>query len=616
MNKLIKYGIYIVTILIVLLLIYPDRIREIKHISNLDAENAITNQYLDHRGLKNKKSSNNILYTIIKIKPKKTSSPILKLSVKAGHAFYVFQNNHLTYSQQVNQYYKGFSNQNKYYNTIDAPFWKEKQTHQIPLHSYDPLYILIKKPRKKETSRFVDFPNIIQKDIKHLVSKKLPIIKINTHSNSLETSHYQFTSIDFLFNTRKYTSFAKMKIRGHTSLTAPKKKFNIIFEEPDEINGFMLKKNVLISSHIDRSFIRNKLADNLFSVFNGIEPSTMYTHLIINDFYEGLYLIAEHPEQQFKNLINDMDTNCFLLQIDRGPVDFHSKNSSQGYKCEYPASISSRIPKALNWFENNIGIEHNWSTTNTKASDPFNVRVDYIVDNFGLNKKNAKNIVKKADYIMNQPNHSWTQPVKAKAIKSGNTFYEQALEEANWLINKNNLKKNISSENHSINIRSFIDLIILNELSKNIDGYRLSTYLSYINNEFSVSIIWDFDLTWGLSKDNRGFDHDGFVINEMSQYLPSFWLDLWGNKAFQEKIKKRYIEMRLNTLSNKEIEKQINTIYNQIHPSTQENFERWQIIGQDIWPNKFHFKSHEKEVAYLKEWIFKRLSWLDAQWAI
>ena len=614
MNRVLKYIIYIIIVIIIFSLIYPAHIREIKNISNLDAENAITNQYLNHIGLEDEKSSNNILYTIVKIKLEKTNLSILNLSVKAGCAFYVFQNNHLTYSQDENKYHKGFSNQKNHYNIINTQFWKKKTLHRIPLHSHDPLYILIKKPRKKKISRLISLPNVIQKDIRNLVETDLPIIKVNTHNNSLDTSVYQFTSTDFLFNKTTYSLFSKMKIRGNTSVFAPKKNFNIIFKEANKINGVMLKKNVLISSHIDRSFIRNKLADDLFSELNQLQPSTMYTHLIINDIYEGLYLIAEHPEQQFQKLISDMDTNCFLLQIDRGPFDFYSSNL-QGYKCEYPDEISHPLTKRVDWFENNIGNEHSWFESKTEATDPFNVRVDYIVDRFGVNKDDSKKIVKKADYIMGQSNHHWIQSIKEKAIKSGNTYYEQALEDASWLINKNSLKEHISLERYRINIRSFIDLIIFNELSKNIDGYRLSTYLSHIDNTFSINIIWDFDLAWGLSKENRGFDYEGFIINsEMSQFFPSFWTDLWNNKVFQEKIKKRYIELRLTILSNKEIEKKINTIYNQINPSTKANFEIWQILDKDIWPNKFHFESYEEEVVYLKEWTLKRLRWLDSQW--
>ena len=622
-----KYRIYIVMFIITLIVIYAldftknHRIREVKNISYKDAKNTIDNRYLNHINLKNDNSNSNILYTIVKIEIDKTNSSILDLAVKEGSTFYVFQNHHLTYSKDQRQYYKSFSNQTDYYNVIDVKLWQEKKIHRIPLHSHDPLYILIQRDPNHTISRLLAFPRIIQKDIQNLVATNLPIIKINTHSNSLDTSRYQFASTDFIFNQLSYSSFSKIKIRGNSSVVAPKKKFNIIFREENNVDGFTLKKNVLISSHIDRSFIRNKLADNLFSQFVGREPSIMYTHLIINDFYEGLYLLAEHPEQQFQKLTHHIDTSCFLLQIDRGPFDFYGNASQLGYKCEYPDNLPSNITNILDWFEHNINIQYNWFEHNTVPSathptDPFNMRVDYIVNRFGLSTQDSKHVVEKADYIMGHSNHTWIQSIKEKAINAGNTFYEQALEDANWLINQDNVKENILKfEDHSIDIGSFIDLIILNEFSKNIDGYRLSTYLSYIDNRFSVDMIWDFDLAWGLSKDNNGFDYEGFVISgEMSQFLPPFWIELWNNTVFQEKIKKRYIELRLSILSDKEIEKNINMIYSHITPSINENFERWKIINEDIWPNKFHFSSHEGEVLYLKEWILKRLEWLDMQW--
>jgi len=614
---------FIITLIVIYALDFTKnhRIREVKNISYKDAKNAIANRYLNHINIKNDNSNSNMLYTIVKIEIDKTNSSILDLAVKEGSTFYVFQNHHLTYSKDQRQYYKGFSHQKDYYNVIDVKLWQEKKIHRIPLHSHDPLYILIQRGPNHKISRLLAFPRIIQKDIQNLVATNLPVIKINTHSNSLDTSRYQFASTDFIFNQLSYSSFSKIKIRGNSSLVAPKKKINIIFREENNVDGFTLKKNVLISSHIDRSFIRNKLADNLFSQFVGREPSIMYTHLIINDFYEGLYLLAEHPEQQFQKLTHHMDTSCFLLQIDRGPFDFYGNASQLGYKCEYPDNLPSNITNTLDWFEHNINIQYHWFEHNTVPSvthptDPFNMRVDYIVNRFGLSTQDSKHVVEKADYIMGHSNHTWIQSIKAKAINAGNTFYEQALEDANWLINQDNVKENILKfEDHSIDIGSFIDLIILNEFSKNIDGYRLSTYLSYIDNRFSVDMIWDFDLAWGLSKDNNGFDYEGFVISgEMSQFLPPFWIELWNNTVFQEKIKKRYIELRLSILSDKEIEKNINMIYSQITPSINENFERWKIINEDVWPNKFHFSSYEDEVLYLKEWILKRLEWLDIQW--
>ena len=103
---------------------------------------------------------------------------------------------------------------------------------------------------------------------------------------------------------------------------------------------------------------------------------------------------------------------------------------------------------------------------------------------------------------------------------------------------------------------------------------------------------------------------------ENKQYIPFLWHELWESKLFQTKLKNRYSELRSNLLSNQSIDSLINNNYHQLLPAVEVNFEKWQILGADIWPNKFIFETHEEEVDYLKDWTLKRLQWLDLQWHI
>ena len=323
-----------------------------------------------------------------------------------------------------------------------------------------------------------------------------------------------------------------MKIRGNTSLSFPKKQFNIVFEEKNKLNQLDLKKNVLISSYSDKSLMRNKIAHDLFSLFKSRELPSEYIHLIINDIYEGLYIITDHPEQQFNKLISDTISLKFLAQIDRGPFDVYSKIYKTGYNLKSIDNIE-KITEAINSFE--------------------------------------------------------------KLVK--NQVFEDKV------------------SGYKIDINSFIDFIILNELSKNIDAYRLSTYLSFIDQKISIDVVWDFDLTFGLADYNEGYNHQEFLIESDSrEYIPSFWEEIWDNKIIKEKLKKRYTELRESVLSNKSIDDYINNLYNEINISAELNFERWKIIGEDVWPNKFNFKSYKEEVDYLKEWTYKRLQFLDSKW--
>ena len=45
--------------------------------------------------------------------------------------------------------------------------------------------------------------------------------------------------------------------------------------------------------------------------------------------------------------------------------------------------------------------------------------------------------------------------------------------------------------------------------------------------------------------------------------------------------------------------------------SVDRNFTRWPIIGRYVWPNHFVGNSYEEEVDYLKDWISRRVNWMD-----
>jgi hypothetical protein len=47
--------------------------------------------------------------------------------------------------------------------------------------------------------------------------------------------------------------------------------------------------------------------------------------------------------------------------------------------------------------------------------------------------------------------------------------------------------------------------------------------------------------------------------------------------------------------------------------SQKRNFERWPILGVTVNPNWFVADTYGEEVTWLRDWIAKRLTWIDAQ---
>ena len=497
----------------------------VKKISVQDAEYAISKHYLNIEELVEYNLDNDTVYSIIEVPAINDST--ISLMVKNNCEFHVFQSNKLIFHIEKRTHYKGKSTKTKKYYTIKNKSRDNKSCYTLKLKTKKPIFVLIKTNKNYELNDLIELTNLEEKNIDFLKELNLPIIRINNKDSCLTKKSYCSNSIEIFQNENYFKTSAKMKLRGNTSISFPKKQFNLKFPNELKIKNINLKKSVLLSSFNDKSFIRNVLAKDLYSEFRNKTKSSEYIHLIINDFYEGLYILLKHPDQEFKNELVDTSQINFLLQIDRGKKDFKS-----------------------------------------------------ISDKFGF-------IIKKSNKEKLE--------VKDKTLR-----LEEFIEE-----------KNLSL----IDINSFIDYFIISELSKNIDAYRLSTYLSFINGKFSIDIVWDFDQSFGLSKYHKGYESNGFIIeSDLNKFIPPFFNNLWNNTYFKRKLINRYKKLRKNILSEKSINIKINSYYEEILLSSNINFERWNILEKEIWPNYNTFKTHKEEIDYVKYWTNKRLKWLDKQW--
>jgi len=169
-----------------------------------------------------------------------------------------------------------------------------------------------------------------------------------------------------------------------------------------------------------------------------------------------------------------------------------------------------------------------------------------------------------------------------------------------------------------IDVPSFINYIILNELSRNIDAYRKSVYLTYnkANNKLFAGPLWDFDLAFGLPNYNDGFDFEGFVYSypEMLPWMPFWWKELIENPSFHLSLKQRYTELRKTELSEQNMNLFIDKIVDELKGEQAYNFKKWDVLNAtDFWPNHFTPKTHEAEINFIKTWLKQRLLWLDTQ---
>ena len=170
----------------------------------------------------------------------------------------------------------------------------------------------------------------------------------------------------------------------------------------------------------------------------------------------------------------------------------------------------------------------------------------------------------------------------------------------------------------NINFTSFLDYLIISELTKNVDAYRLSTFLykdSDLNDGLlTMGPIWDYNLSLGNVDFCKSSEISEWVLEKETacrSSIPSYWYDLLQNDSFNIALSNRWFELRQDVLSFEEIFEFIDLNSNYIKAAQERNFELWDIINEYVWPNYQLADSFESEVDYLKYWIYHRVKWID-----
>jgi hypothetical protein len=163
-----------------------------------------------------------------------------------------------------------------------------------------------------------------------------------------------------------------------------------------------------------------------------------------------------------------------------------------------------------------------------------------------------------------------------------------------------------------IDVDSFIDYYIVQELAKNTDGnLRKSSFITKKKGgKLVMHHLWDFDLTFGNS---GGLLHDpeGFFIKD---YTPGWYVgDNWFNRMMKDPAFVDRLQARWNELY-PQLQSMVDFIDDQalvLDKAQQENFKVWSIWESVDWVDCPSLGSYKKEVDFLKEFYSKRVVWMN-----
>ena len=177
-----------------------------------------------------------------------------------------------------------------------------------------------------------------------------------------------------------------------------------------------------------------------------------------------------------------------------------------------------------------------------------------------------------------------------------------------------------------IDVGSFVDNMIITELCKNVDGYRLSSFYHKDRDSKGGKLVagpvWDFNHALGNSDYYDaslipGLHLDYLTTNWGFQSSDNFQAPFWWGKiasdpGFKLRLEARWSALRQDLLSLQRIHALIDSIAAVVDEAQARNFVRWDVLGHYVWPNYFVGNTYAEEVAYLKQWVADRIAWLDS----
>jgi len=410
-------------------------------------------------------------------------------------------------------------------------------------------------------------------------SSNLPIVVINTFGQTIvddprivcdmgiiDNGFGTINSISDPFND--YNGKISIEFRGSSSQSFPKKSYAL---ETQDVNGNnnnvsllgMPVENdwILYAPYSDKSLMRNFLTFDLGRKMGSYSPRTVYCELVVNGDYKGIYILMEKIKRD-----ND---RVDIAKLDAD--DLAGDSLTGGYIIKVDKYTGTGGADWLSDFPNISGgslyIQYHYPEANVMLPQQMDY-IEHFMDSF--------------EYALAGPNFADTLVGYSKYI----------------------------------DVNSFIDLYIINELSKNIDGYRLSTYMYKDRDSNGGKLImgpfWDYNLAFGNADYCNGGITSGWEVNGGCGGNNPFWFErLLDDTTYQNKLKCRWEYLRERSFHQDSIFSFIDSMAFYLNDAQQRNFQQWNILGTYVWPNFYVGSTYQDELQFFKTWIGGRLMWID-----
>ena len=362
-----------------------------------------------------------------------------------------------------------------------------------------------------------------------------------------------------------------LELHGETSRTLAKKSYQLeLVDDRDDGRDLPLlglpagSDWVLHSCGFDPTCMRNTLAFELARQMGHYAPRTRFIELFVDGSHDGLYVLVERIRR-----------DAARVDLPRPAPDATAGDVTGGYIFRMDmgeGGPGDRVPR--DWVSPITSTVYSYHYP--RYDDITRAQKDYLQEQ-----------VRRFEATMRGP--AWNDPAAG---------YRQLLDVASW-----------------------VDFALLQELSLNVDAYHKSIYLqkwpAARGNRIAIGPVWDFDLafgtvefrdarktdTWAHTRNRFGAEPVPYDPPGQAPYVPEFWERLWADPAFQRDLRCRWQELRQDVLHLDSLNAAIEQWEADLAAPLERDAARWPDLPKS---------QYRDGIALLKTFLAARAAWMDA----
>jgi len=347
-----------------------------------------------------------------------------------------------------------------------------------------------------------------------------------------------------------YNGRIKIELRGSSSQSLPKKQYGwTTYDTAGAKQNVSLlgmpKENdwILNGLAYDPSLIRDYLSYNLARNMGQYATRTQFCEVVINGNYRGLYILQEK--------IKDDSNRVNIEEITED--DTEGVNLTGGY-----------ITKA----------------DKTTGGDP----VAWTMPSYAGTTDFIHELPKPEDVTEAQNNYIHSQFTSLET-KAGAHNHDIA-----------------AGYPSVIDVPTFVDFMLLNELSSNVDVYQISTYFHKDRGgKLRAGPVWDFNLSFGNDVFGDRSKTNIWQFSNGDNEGAKFWTDLFNDDVYKCYLSKRWnaITAAGQPLNAQSISAFIDATINYISEAAVREDQRWDTV--DL----------QGEITFIKNFVNERIIWMN-----